>query len=98
MQEGRWGYIDETGNVRIKPRFRMALDFSEGLAPVVVGKKFGYINERGVVVIGPQFEEAYDFSEGLAVVSKDYRWGYIDKRGDLPFPCSLLRRGAFLKV
>jgi len=62
VQNGKWGYIDVRGEVVIKPQFRMAFEFSEGLAPVVIGTKFGYVNERGVVVINPQYDEAMGWS------------------------------------
>lgn len=31
-QSGKFGYIDKTGNIIIKPQFDSAWDFSEGLA------------------------------------------------------------------
>lgn len=55
----RWGYIDRTGSFVIKPQFRFASEFSEGLAavdpypsnhvPCPPGKshdKLGYIDNR----------------------------------------------------
>jgi len=72
MNEGnpphRWGYINKTGKVVIKPQFDKAGDFSEGLAPVSIDGKWGYINRTGKVTIAPQFAEARSFSEGLAVI------------------------------
>ncbi|MBN1460634.1 MAG: WG repeat-containing protein, partial [Armatimonadetes bacterium] len=34
--DGKWGYIDKTGTIRIQPQFDDARDFSDGLAAVRV--------------------------------------------------------------
>src|SRR2546422_10908637 len=64
-QYGRYGYIDKSGRIVIKPRFDEASYFSEGLAPVRVGKLWGFIDESGKMAIAPQFDSAFPFSEGL---------------------------------
>jgi hypothetical protein len=86
------GFIDESGNMVIPPRFYTARDFSEGLA-YVSGPKFrGFIDLQGkpVIEIGlqgkPVFETVAitrDFHEGLAAVSSEKGWGYIDRSGKL---------------
>ena len=81
MVEGKWGFIDNTGTIKIEPRFDNvevpwlygpADIFSEGLAAVAVGEdddeKWGYIDTSGAVVVEPQFDYAGSFSEGLAAV------------------------------
>jgi hypothetical protein len=78
---GYVGFLDKTGKFAIEPRLDGAGDFSEGLAAVVVGKKWGYMDRRGRIVVRPQFEEAQTFSEGLAAVRRGAHWSYIDKRG-----------------
>lgn len=90
---GNWGFIDESGNVVIRPVFNNAKPFSDGLAAVIVGEtkgvigKVGYIDKTGQFVIQPQFdtggvESDYAFSNGLAAVfGQNGKWGYIDKTG-----------------
>lgn len=73
----------------------MAFEFSDGLAPVVVGRKFGYINGHGEIVVKPQYEEASSFSEGVAVVCNDYRWGYINKTGKEVIPLQFVEARNF---
>lgn len=46
-QNGKWGYIDKTGKMVIKPQFNCARSFSEGLARVWIDGKMGYINKTG---------------------------------------------------
>jgi hypothetical protein len=87
----KWGYIDKTGHVVIKPTYSDALYFSNGLAPVLINNKWGYINRTGKVVIEPQYDTAYPFIGELALVSIKYSnnvnqidkiyFGYIDKTG-----------------
>lgn len=94
QQGGKWGYINRSGEVVIKPQFEAAEPFADGLAlvrypprkkPLKPGEKkhgkFGYIDTEGAIVIPMQFEMAQPFSEGLAAVRVDSKWGYIDKNG-----------------
>lgn len=87
-QNGRWGYIDRTGQVVIPPQFQAANEFSEGFAAVEVNGKWGFIDEEGKLIVEPQFSGAYQLSEGLARVQvggDKYglygKWGFIDKAG-----------------
>jgi hypothetical protein len=78
------GYIDETGNIIIAPRFDYARDFSEGLAYVEREGFHGFIDRQGKPVINigrlaSDFHveasglEAREFHEGLAAVGTG-RW------------------------
>jgi hypothetical protein len=86
---GKWGYIGKTGAIKIQPQFDRALDFSDGLALVLMEEgdvqKWGYVDTSGAVVIQPQFDTAWPFSERLAAVGKgsadDALYGFIDKTG-----------------
>jgi WG repeat protein len=87
QQDGKWGYIDSSGKIAIKPQFASAEEFSEGLAAIEnEDGKYGYIDVTGRVVIEPKFDNCTDFSEGLAAVSLDFEWGYIDKTGNWAIP------------
>lgn len=83
---GKWGYVNEKGEIVIAPQFVSAFPFSEGLAYVRIDRFFndiGYINKNGEFVIKPNFNGGQSFSEGLACVQdeKTGKWGYIDKTG-----------------
>lgn len=82
--EEKYGYMNEFGNVVIKPVYDYASQFSEGLA--VVGKenwlnncKLGYINTSGKNVIKLSYTGAFSFNEGLTIVMKK-KWGEEDWR------------------
>ncbi|HEX7578228.1 MAG TPA: WG repeat-containing protein, partial [Verrucomicrobiae bacterium] len=64
---GRWGFVNKSGETVINPQFDRAEVFAEGLAPVKMGR-WGYVDASGKVVINPQFDKADVFSEGLAAV------------------------------
>lgn len=87
----KWGYIDETGNMVIKPVYEFARDFHDGYAAVkirsIVGTRWGYINKEGEVVISPKYDEAGEFSNGIAYVRiksivKGIREGFIYENGE----------------
>ena len=99
FQNGKWGFIDATGALKIAPIFDKAQGFSEGLAPVAlnlktgytgpdgkpeIGPKYGYIDTTGKIVIAPKYRYGFDFSEGLAWVDDiDGPSGFIDHDGKM---------------
>ena len=87
--DGKYGYINEQGEVVIACEFDCAYDFtSNGLARVEADGKYSYINEQGKVVIACEFDYADDFtSNGLARVKVDGKYGYINEQGDVVIPC-----------
>lgn len=98
VEDGKWGYINESGKVVIKSQFDDAKPFYEGLARVKVEGKWGFIDPTGKFAISPQFEISpygvgangsnLDFHEGMAAVSlkQGEKWGYIDRSGRIVIP------------
>ncbi len=83
-REGRFGYVNQFGNLVIPFRFAKAYPFSEnGLAFVVEekGGKGGYINREGEYVIPPRFDTGTPFKFGLAAVSNGGVYYYITPDG-----------------
>jgi len=80
------GFIDKTGEFVIEPQFRSAMDFSEGLAGVLVQDKWGFIDRTGRFVVEPHFDRVLPYQEGLAAVRVDGAWGFIDKAGVFVIP------------
>jgi hypothetical protein len=78
---GKYWFIDRSGK-KVSECPALSCAFSEGLAPVQIGRRWGYIDMAGRVVIKPKFSEAYDFSGGIArVIVPGRKMGYIDKAG-----------------
>ena len=77
----RWGLIDRMGAFAVAPKYRWALDFSEGLASVMDDTgRYGSIAREGKVVIAPQFYL------GGADFSTCCLWGHIDRSGRYVWP------------
>ncbi len=66
---GKWGFVDLTGNVVIEPKYSSAKSFSNGLAAVSDGEKWGFIDKKGKLVIEYTFLDAdYFNSKGCCMV------------------------------
>jgi KWG Leptospira. len=66
----------------MQPKYHEIEDFDkEGLARVMLDRKYGYANKHGVEVIPVQYDDLHRFSDGLAAAKTDGKWGYIDKNG-----------------
>ncbi len=52
---GKWGYVDFEGEMKIEPQFMLARSFSNGLAAVFNGESWGFINKDGQLAIAYQF-------------------------------------------
>lgn len=83
--DGKYGYIDKTGQIVIAPKFDDASPFSEGMARILVGDHesgaFGYIDTTGKIVIKARFKGAGLFNEGVAIARDNKGLGAIDKNG-----------------
>ena len=71
------GYLDENGDVLVKPKFANAYLYEDGMAIVYDSKtfdkkdKWGVIDDKGKFIIKPQFTSITYLGEGLFAVSKD---------------------------
>lgn len=90
----KYGFMNKSGAVIIKPVYEEVQDFSEGLAAVkttatsTAPARFGYIDTKGAFVIPPKFSRSVlPFSEGFASVEKaDGTVVMIDKTGNVVSP------------
>ncbi len=83
---GKFGYINELGELVIPYRFDKAYSFSEGLAAVTVNGKWGFIDHGGIAVIPYRFDNAKSFADGLAPVYYNDKWGFVDRDGLCQIP------------
>jgi len=65
---GKWGFIDQNGSVRIQPKFDYLEMFSQGRAAALVGDLYGFIDPLGAWTIQPQFSDVSPFRFNLSVV------------------------------
>jgi hypothetical protein len=88
-----WGYVDDGGAEVIKPQFKYAWPFADGLARVkeddkygTIQTKWGYVNRDGRMTVAFQFDEATDFVSGFAWVKSGGEGYFIDKTGKKSAP------------
>ena len=74
-QDGKYGYVDEQGNIAVAAKYDEAGNFSEQLAAVVLDGKSLFIDGAGRVVITLKDYDAYS----------NYREQHMAFGGDLPF-------------
>ena len=74
-KDGKWGYINESGEVIIPAAFDYALDFRDGFAVARIEDLYGVINSNGQFVIEPGYEAIRPLFPGYFAVQKDLRWG-----------------------
>lgn len=91
--KGKWGYIDESGNVVLNYKFDEAFSFSNGKAKVRKGTKWGYIDSNGVEVIKILYSDMGAWDNGRCKVAvggslKDgvlngAKYGFINESGEI---------------
>ena len=74
-QDGKYGYVDERGNIAVAAKYDEAGNFSEQLAAVVLNGKSFFINGTGRIVITLKDYDAYS----------NYRDRHMAFGGELPF-------------
>jgi hypothetical protein len=99
---GKWGFIDETGELVVPIRYTSVGHVSHGRAPVDVGTPvcmctgphggaWGYIDRTGKMAIKTAYSSARDFSDGVAWVTINASSRLIDPTGkvvlELPAGC-----------
>ena len=94
-QNGKWGFIDNTGKVVIPLNYDWTWSFSEGLAAVERNGKWGFIDNTGKVVVPLNYDDAGSFSEGLALVSRNGKYGFVDKTGKVVIPLKYDKADSF---
>ena len=85
-KDGKYGFIDTSGNTKIPFIYDEAYPFLEGLARVKKDGKWGFIDTSGNTKIPLIYDDAWSFSEGLALVKKDRKYGFLDTSGNTKIP------------
>lgn len=81
---GKWGFIDEKGNVVVDFKYDYIDSFTEdGLARVEIDDNVGDINTKGEVVIPLEYKGDNSYSDGLALIRKDGERYFIDTTGKI---------------
>lgn len=86
MKDGKFGFIDDAGRLRIANRYESVRPFSEGLAAVQIMGRWGFIDHDERLIIQPVYEEVQDFTNGFAIVRQEGAAGVVDAGGSVILP------------
>lgn len=79
----KWGFVDKTGVIKIKPQFSAVANFSEDKCAVETATgEWSYIDPNGKFITTTKYTSVKDFVNGKAIVASGNRWGVIDEKGN----------------
>ena len=80
--EGKYGYQDEKGKIRIKPVYDNTLGVQKnGLAAVKLNRRWGFIDKLGREVTDFKYDDIKSCSNGAVAVKLGGKWGFINSKG-----------------
>ena len=75
---GKWGYADESGNIKIEASFDAALPFSGNAAAVMSGELWGLINQNGEPLTDAVYSElSYGHNAKIIFRTEDGLYGLM---------------------
>lgn len=78
---GKFGFIDALGRLRIANRYEDIGSFNEGLAPIRILGKWGFVDTQDKIAVNPSYAEVLPFHNGIAIVKRQ-KHGLINKKGE----------------
>jgi hypothetical protein len=85
-RDGRFGFVDNRGRLRVANRYDSIGEFHDGLAAIKLIGKWGYVDESDHIMIQPNYDSASNFKNGLCIVSRNKSFGIINKEGKAVLP------------
>ncbi len=85
-KDGKYGFVDERGKLRVANRYDSIDDFREGLAPVKLIGKWGFVSPQDKIVVQPNYESVTHFVKGLSIAKRNGKVGLINKNGIAQLP------------
>lgn len=85
-RDGRFGFIDQRGRLRIANRYEGIGKFTQGLAPVMIRGKWGFVSTEDVIVINPNYDRVTQFENGFSIVTRNGRVGLLSIDGKVTLP------------
>jgi len=88
LENGKWGYMNEKGEVIIPTSYRNAFNFSiDGYAPVVdIRKSWGFIDAKGEALnidLKGYIVDKKGFNDGLAIIIYKSKKGVVNTKGEV---------------
>lgn len=83
VHNGKYGFVDPEGRLRISNRYEGIQPFKNGFASVKLNGKWGVINQREQLVVQPSYDSIGFFESDKAVAQKEDQFGIIDASGNI---------------
>lgn len=81
----KWGYMDNHGNMVIKPTFKNCFGFHKGKAWAAKSSKYGVIDKTGNFVVEPKYTPKMYYSDnhntGIMIFAENRKQGVVDNTG-----------------
>lgn len=80
----KWGFVDSTYSIRIKPMYDEVGDFQNGFARVIIGPFVGIIDTLGNIIVPIKYDYIWNFEcqcDGLTRVRVKGKNGFINNKG-----------------
>jgi hypothetical protein len=86
VSDGRFGFVDETGDLVIPARWEQVRWFRNGHAFVMAEGRWGIIDRTGNEVVAPRWDQVGSFASEWVPVRLGEDWGVIDRTGNEVVP------------
>jgi hypothetical protein len=86
LKDGKFGFIDAAGRLRIANRYEAVQPFSGGRAAIRIMNKWGFIDQREKLIVQPVYDSVENFQGELSVVTRDGQSGLIDTDANIVLP------------
>jgi hypothetical protein len=86
LRDGKYGFIDGEGRLRIANRYEDAKPFNDGLAAIRIRGKWGFIDQSEALIIQPVYDGVENFNNGYSIVRQQDQYGLIDRNGKVVLP------------
>lgn len=80
-KEGKYGYFDLEGRLRIANQYEMVGVWQENRGPVMLKGKWGFVDSQERLVIQPYYDEVTPFMNGVSIARKGEHYGLLDPDG-----------------
>ncbi len=78
-KNGKYGFIDDQGRLRIANRYENTKPFSEGLAAIKIRNKWGFINRDEKINIQPAYEKVSPIDKGYSIIKQNGLFGLLTR-------------------
>jgi len=81
MLKGKYGFIDQHGDVYISAQYPVAGDVHDSMVNVTIRDKWGFLDYHENLKVQPYYQEVKTFKNGVALVKENGKWNIVNKQG-----------------